>query len=69
MKLTVEGDLLRLFIADNGPIKRERLPGGSEEDPEWTGLEERVQGLNGQMEVSSRPDQGTEILFQIPWPL
>jgi signal transduction histidine kinase len=67
--LTAADDLLRLFLSDNGPVKGERLPGGSEEDPEWTGLEERVQGLNGQMEVSSRPDQGIEILFQIPLPL
>jgi signal transduction histidine kinase len=67
VKLTVADDLLRLFLSDTGQMKGEWLPGGSEEDPEWTGLEERVRGLNGQMEVSSRPDRGTEILFQIPF--
>jgi signal transduction histidine kinase len=68
IRLTVEEDTLRLFISETGRIKEDRPGDGPEEARERmrTGLEERVRMVNGGMELSSLPDQGTEILFQIP---
>jgi signal transduction histidine kinase len=67
--LTVENDILRLFISEKGRMKGGRPGGGPEEAQERTGLEERIRLVNGQMELSFLPDRGTEILFQIPLPL
>jgi len=68
VRLTLEDDILRLFIADNGKMMGDRPRSGSEEARERIGLEERIRMVNGQMELSSLPDGGTEILFQIPLP-
>ncbi len=69
VRLTLEDDALRLFISDNGQMKGDQPRSGSEEARERVGLEERIQLVNGQMVLSSLPDRGTEILFQIPLPL
>ena len=64
----MEEDALRLFISDNGRTKGDQPRSGSEEALGRIELEERIRLVNGQMELSSLPDRGTEILFQIPLP-
>jgi len=68
VRLTVEDDTLRLFISDNGRTKGGQPQSGSEDALGRIELEERIRLVNGQMELSSLPDRGTEILFQIPLP-
>ena len=68
VRLTLEDNTLRLFISDNGKMMGDQPRSGSEEARERIGLEERIRMVNGQMELSSLPDGGTEILFQIPLP-
>jgi two-component system sensor histidine kinase DegS len=66
VRLTLEEDALRLFISDNGRTKGGQPRSGSEDALGRIELEERIRLVNGQMELSSLPDRGTEILFQIP---
>jgi two-component system sensor histidine kinase UhpB len=66
VRLTVEDETLRLFISDNGRTKGGQPRSGSEDALGRIELEERIRLVNGQMELSSLPDGGTEILFQIP---
>jgi signal transduction histidine kinase len=69
VRLTMEDNTLRLFIADNGRRMGDQPRSGSEEARGRVGLEERIRMVNGQMELSWLPDGGTEILFKIPLPL
>jgi two-component system, NarL family, sensor histidine kinase UhpB len=66
VRLTGEDDTLRLFMSDNGQPKGDRPLSMSEEARGRIGLEERIGLVNGKMELTSLPDGGTEILFQIP---
>jgi signal transduction histidine kinase len=68
VRLTVEEDALRLFISDNGRTKGGQPRSGSEDALGRIELEERTRLVNGKMALSSLPDRGTEILFQIPLP-
>ena len=68
VRLTWEEDALRLFISDNGRMKGDQPRSGSEDALGRMELEERIRLVHGQMELSSLPDGGTEILFQIPLP-
>jgi two-component system sensor histidine kinase UhpB len=66
VNLTVEDATLRLSILENGPMQEDQPRSGSEEARDRIGLEERLRLVNGQMELSSLPAGGTEILFHIP---
>jgi two-component system sensor histidine kinase UhpB len=68
VRLTVEDDILRLSISDNGQMEGDRVQNVSEEAQGRIALEERIRLVSGQMELSSLPGQGTEIIFQIPLP-
>ena len=68
VRLTLKEDALRLFISDNGRTKGGQPRNGSEDALGRIELEERIRLVNGQMALSSLPDRGTEILFQIPLP-
>ena len=68
VRLTLEDDTLCLYLSGQGILLGDQPRCGSEEAREGMriGLEERIRLVNGRMELSSLPDRGTEILFQIP---
>lgn len=68
VKLTYNGEVIRLHVADNGrgfddnPDNLETISGLG-----LLGMQERFATLNGSLEIRSRQGQGTEIVASIPW--
>jgi PAS domain S-box-containing protein len=68
VKLTYNGEVIRLHVADNGrgfddnPDNLEAISGLG-----LLGMQERFATLNGSLEIRSRQGQGTEIVASIPW--
>ncbi len=66
INLIFAGDLLQANIADNG-IGIDNDNTNKNSGYGLLSIKERINLLNGSLEINSKPNQGTEFIFEIPW--